>query len=157
MPSYKLLSILSLAMAIPASAHFLVNLPPPLGSNIDNEDVAPCGGFTPSSSDNITNFHVGGDAIGITTLHAQSFIVYMGLLGTSLSQANWTSLVPTIEQYGLNSFCEPSIPVPASWAGSSGLLQIVQDAEDGVHYQVCMRSPSTHSMGTAPTRIQSEN
>jgi hypothetical protein len=138
MPSFKLASILSLALALSASAHFLVNFPTPLGSNIDNEDVAPCGGFTPSSSDNLTNFHVGGDAIGITTLHAQAFIIYMGMLGTSLSPANWTSLIPTIEEFGLNSFCEPSISVPTSWAGSSGLLQVVQDAEDGVHYQVCV-------------------
>jgi hypothetical protein len=124
-------------LATLASAHFIVNTPPPLGSNIDNEDVAPCGGFTPSSSDSLTNFHVGGDAIGVTTLHAQSNFAFLGLLGDSLPSSNWTFLIPTLQQYGLNGFCEPSITVPASWAGSSGLLQIIQDAEDGVHYQVC--------------------
>jgi hypothetical protein len=127
------------ALFLLAQAHFQVNYPPPLGSNIDNEDTAPCGGFTPSSSDKLTDFHVGGDAIAITTLHAQSNIGYFGTL--SSAPTNFTLLFPIIQQYGLNGFCEPMITTPASWAGSAGLLQIVQDAEDGVHYQV-----STHSV-----------
>ena len=137
MASFKLIALLSLALAPLALAHFVVNFPTPLGSNIDNEDIAPCGGFTPSASDNLTAFHVGGDAVSLTTLHAQSFFEYRGMLGSSLSSPNWTGLIPTVEEYGLNNFCEPSIAVPAFWAGSSGLLQIVQDSEDGVHYQVC--------------------
>jgi hypothetical protein len=137
MASFKLIAFLSLAVAPLASTHFVINTPPPLGSNIDNEAVAPCGGFTPSGSDNLTDFHVGGDAVSLTTLHPQSFFEYRGLLGSSLSSPNWTVLIPTVEEYGLNNFCEPSLTVPASWAGSSGLLQVVQDSEDGVHYQVC--------------------
>ena len=136
MPPSKRIALLGLILAPAALAHFVVNVPPPLGSNIDNEDTAPCGGFTPSSTDNTTDFHVDGDAIGLTTLHAQCFLAYRGMLGTSLSSPNWTVLIPTIEEFGLNSFCEPSIAVPSSWAGSSGLLQIIQDAEDGIHYQV---------------------
>ena len=140
MASLKLVSLLCLHVTLLAPlawAHFVVNIPPPLGSNINNENIAPCGGFTPSSSDSLTNFHVGGDAIGVTTLHAQSYFAFLGMLGDPLSSPNWTVLIPTVEEYGLNGFCEPSIAVPASWAGSSGLLQIIQDAEDGVHYQVC--------------------
>jgi hypothetical protein len=136
MPSSKLVTLLSLALAPLVLAHFVVNTPPPFNTNIDNEDTAPCGGATPSSSDNGTDFHVDGDAIGITTLHAQSFLAYRGILGTDASSPNWTVLIPTIEEFGLNGFCEPSIAVPATWAGSSGLLQIIQDASDGVHYQV---------------------
>jgi hypothetical protein len=131
----KLVSFLTLLRL--SWAHFIVLTPPPLGSNINNEDVSPCGGFTPSPADNVTDFHVGGDAIGLTTLHAQAYFAYRGQLGTSLSSSNWTVLLPTVEEYGLNDFCEPSIVVPAAWAGSVGLLQIIQDAEDGVHYQVC--------------------
>jgi hypothetical protein len=119
-----------------SSAHFLVQTPTPLGDNINNEDVSPCGGFSPSPTNNVTDFHVGGDAIGLTTLHAQSYFAYRGQVGTSLSPANWTVLIPTVEEYGLNGFCEPSVAVPASWTGQQGLLQIIQDAEDGVHYQV---------------------
>ncbi|KAE9362642.1 hypothetical protein N431DRAFT_424425 [Stipitochalara longipes BDJ] len=140
MASFSLISLLRIHITLLASlssAHFIANIPPPLSSNINNEDVPPCGGTTPSSNDNLTNFHVGGDAIGLTTLHAQSYFAFLGMPGDSLSPANWSYLIPTVEQYGLNSFCEPSIAVPASWAGSSGLLQIIQDSEDGVHYQ-CM-------------------
>jgi hypothetical protein len=136
MPASKFIVLLGLALAPAALAHFVVNVPPPLGSNIDNEDQAPCGGATPSSSSTVADFHVEGDAIGITTLHPQSFLAYRGMLGTSLSSPNWTVLIPTIEEFGLNGFCEPSMAVPSSWAGSNGMLQIIQDAEDGVHYQV---------------------
>jgi hypothetical protein len=137
MPSLKNLTLLGLALSPVAVAHFVVNTPSSLSSNINDEDTSPCGGATPSSSNKGADFHVDGDAIGITTLHAQSFLAYRGMLGVSLSSPNWTVLVPTIEEFGLNGFCQPSMAVPASWAGSSGLLQIIQDAEDGVHYQVC--------------------
>jgi hypothetical protein len=135
-PKLKLLLSL-LALGSVSSAHFIINAPPPLGNNINNENTLPCGGFTPSNSSTVTDFHVGGDVVALTTLHAQSFFAYRGMLGTSLSAPNWTVLLPTVEEFGLNAFCEPSIAMPASWAGSMGLLQVIQDAEDGVHYQVC--------------------
>ncbi|PMD47215.1 hypothetical protein L207DRAFT_627905 [Hyaloscypha variabilis F] len=149
MASFKLVWLFCLHFTLlerPASAHFIVNTPPPLGNNINNEDIAPCGGFTPSGSDTLTAFHVGGDAIDLTTLHAQSYFDFLGMLGDSLS-SNWTFLIPTVEQYGLNGFCEPSVEVPASWAGSNGLLQIIQDSEDGVHYQ-CMHVNFVASVGS---------
>ena len=95
MASFRLVPLLCLyitLLAPLASAHFIVNTPPPLGSNIDNEDIPPCGGFTPSSSDNLTDFHVGGDAIGLSTLHSQSYFAFLGMLGDSLSLSNWTCL-----------------------------------------------------------------
>ncbi len=138
MLSFENILSVGFALASCASAHFIVNTPAPLGSgsNINNEGIAPCGGFSPSTTENSTDFHVGGDAISVTTLHAQAGFAYRGMLGQSLTSPNWTALIPTLEEFGLNSFCEPSIPVPASWAGQSGLLQIIQEAEDGVHYQV---------------------
>jgi hypothetical protein len=136
MATFRLVSLFGILLTPLASAHFIVSTPPPLGDNINNEAVAPCGGFTPSSSSNVIDFHVAGDAIGLTTLHEQSYFAYRGMLGTSLTSPNWTILIPTVEEFGLNNFCEPSVPAPASWAGSTGLLQIIQDSEDGVHYQV---------------------
>ncbi len=145
MTCIKMISLFSLALAPLVSAHFIVSTPPPLGSNIDNEDTAPCGGYTPSSSDTLANFHVGGDAIVLSSLHAQSALVFLGMLGTSLSAPNWTQLIPMIEEYGLGSYCEPAIAVPSSWAGFGGLLRIIQDAEDGVHHQVCITlNPPAH-------------
>ncbi|OAP62782.1 hypothetical protein AYL99_02009 [Fonsecaea erecta] len=146
----KLTSLFALVFLPLCNSHFIILTPPPLGNNINNEDQSPCGGFNPSSSDNITDFHVGGDAIGLTTLHAQAYFAYRGLQGTSLSAPNWTVLIPTVEEFGLNSFCQPAITAPASWAGSAGLLQVIQDAEDGVHYQ-CMHVNFVAGVGTPPS------
>ncbi|OQU97494.1 hypothetical protein CLAIMM_03419 [Cladophialophora immunda] len=143
-------SLLALIFTPLCASHFIILTPPPLGNNINNEDQSPCGGFSPSSSDNITDFHVEGDAIGLTSLHAQSYFAYRGLLGTSLSAPNWTVLIPTVEEFGLNSFCQPALAVPTSWAGSPGLLQVIQDAEDGVHYQ-CMHVNFVAGTGTPPS------
>ncbi|KIW90968.1 uncharacterized protein Z519_08751 [Cladophialophora bantiana CBS 173.52] len=143
----KVTSLLALISLPICASHFIVLTPPPLGNNINNEDQSPCGGFSPSSSDNITDFHVEGDAVGLTTLHAQPYFAYRALLGTSLTAPNWTVLLPTVEEFGLNSFCEPALTIPASWAGSPGLLQIIQDAEDGMHYQ-CMHVNFVSGMGT---------
>ncbi len=121
-----------------SSAHFIVNVPPAIGGGKDvgAEDQSPCGGFSPSSADKPSEFHVGGDAISLTTLHPQSHLLYRGMKGTSLKDATWTSLWPVIEEFGLNNFCLPKVQVPSSWAGSEGLLQVVQNSEDGTHYQV---------------------
>jgi hypothetical protein len=134
MVPHHFLPLLSLAFAPAVLAHFQVNVPTPWNGDVNNEDTSPCGAASPSTSD--SDFHVGGDAIGLTTLHAQCFLAYRGILGTDPNSSNWTILIPTVEQFGLNGFCEPSIAVPESWAGSAGLLQIIQHAEDGVHYQV---------------------
>ncbi|KAF2092998.1 hypothetical protein NA57DRAFT_49097 [Rhizodiscina lignyota] len=144
------LFLLNICLTPLALAHFLVNVPTPLGNNIENEDISPCGGFTPSSSSKRSDFHVEGDAIGISTLHAQCYLAYRGMLGTSLVKPNWTNLLPTVEEFGLNGFCEESVSVPSSWAGKSGLLQIIQDAEDGVHYQ-CMAVNFVAGKGSVPS------
>ena len=41
-------------------------------------------------------------------------------------------------EYSLGAFCEQDVPAPAAWAGKQGVLQVIQHAEDGVHYQVCL-------------------
>jgi hypothetical protein len=116
-----------------ASAHFILNYPTSLGFDQNTEDNSPCGGETLSFT-NTSNFHVGGDAIAFTTLHPQSDFLYRATTDQTAA-GNWTVL-SLIAEYGLGAFCEPSLSVPASWAGQVGLLQVVQNAEDGVHYQV---------------------
>jgi hypothetical protein len=44
--------------------------------------------------------------------------------------------MPAVLQTGLGDFCEPDVVIPASWAGSKGVIGIVQDAPDGILYQV---------------------
>jgi hypothetical protein len=118
-----------------SAAHFTLNYPIPLGSDTENEGIAPCGGFKFDASSNLSDFHVGGDAISMVTTHPQANILLRGSLDTSAS-GNWTDLFPVVAQYGLGAFCEPSIASPASWAGSSGIIQVIQDAVDGTLYQV---------------------
>jgi len=55
------------------------------------------------------------------------------------ASGNWTTLLPAIAQTGLGDYCEQDVMVPVSWAGSKGVLQVVQDALDGILYQVNLR------------------
>jgi hypothetical protein len=48
--------------------------------------------------------------------------------------------MPAVQQTGLGDFCEPVVPIPASWAGQTGILGVVQDAPDGILYQVSPKS-----------------
>lgn len=119
-----------------ANAHFVLNYPTTLGFNQDAEDQSPCGGAIISFT-STTSFHVSGDAVAITTLHPQSDMMYRATTDQT-GAGNWT-LMTLIAEYGLGAFCQLALSVPASWAGQTGLLQIVQNAEDGVHYQVNTR------------------
>ena len=124
-----LLTILSIS-----SAHFLLQYPATIGFNDDNEGSAPCGGFQVSFS-NTTDFHVGGDAIALTSTHPQAEWLFRATLDKTAS-GNWTNLLPVIAQTDLGSFCETGVTVPTTWAGQQGIIQIVQNAADGALYQV---------------------
>jgi len=133
-------ALLPTIFALPlASAHFLLQYPATAGFNDNQEGTAPCGSFTPFTpgSANITDFHVGGDAVAVTSTHPAALWLFRAALGTDMAAANWTQLVPTVGQTGLGNFCERQLVAPASWAGQKGIVQVVQDnAADGVLYQV---------------------
>jgi len=62
-------------LASSSSAHFLLNFPPTIGFSDDDETTAPCGGFTVDfATDNVTDFHVGGDSIAVVSrpMHQKS-------------------------------------------------------------------------------------
>ncbi len=127
-----------LALANFTKCHFILNAPPGLGFSGNDEDTAPCGGFTVDfNNGKVNDFHVGGEAIGLTTLHAQSNFAFRAAVGNSVSGGNVTLLTPSLVEYGLGAFCVPGITAPSSWAGTQGMVQVIQAAEDGVHYQVC--------------------
>ena len=55
--------------ATQCSAHFLLNYPPTIGFDDNLEATAPCGSFTVDfSTDNVTNFHVGGDSLAMVIM-----------------------------------------------------------------------------------------
>ena len=120
-----------------SSAHFYLNYPPTIGFDDDLENEAPCGSFTVDfSKDNVTNFHVAGDSIALTSIHPMSTWLFRATLDQTATKGNWTSLLPTVSQTGLGDYCERDVVVPSSWAGQKGVIGIVQDAPDGILYQV---------------------
>ena len=119
-----------------SSAHFLLNSPPTIGFDDSLEATPPCGSFTVDfSKDNVTNFHVGGDFIAMTSIHPMATWLFRATLDQTAS-GNWTDLLPAVVQTGLGNYCETGITVPSTWAGSKGVIGIVQDAPDGILYQV---------------------
>lgn len=117
------------------NAHFLLNYPTTVGFNDNNEDIAPCGGFDVSFA-NSTNFYVGGDSIALTSIHPAATWLFRATLDKTAA-GNWTVLLPAVAQQGQGQFCE-HVAVPASFAGQQGVIQVIQDAIDGLLYQVCI-------------------
>jgi hypothetical protein len=119
-----------------STSHFLLNSPPTIGFDDDLETTAPCGSFTVDfSKDNVTSFHVGGDSIAVTSVHPQAIWLFRASLDITAS-GNWTTFLPTVQQSGLGDYCETGLVLPSTWAGSKGVIQVVQDAPDGILYQV---------------------
>jgi hypothetical protein len=127
------------ALAAQSSAHFLLNYPPTIGFDDSLEATAPCGSFTIDfSTDNFTNFYVGGSEVAVTSIHPQANWLFRATLGSNQNTNSWTQLMPIVQQTGLGNFCEPAIAVPPSWAGQKGIISVVQDAPDGILYQVSL-------------------
>lgn len=122
-----------------STAHFLLHYPATVGFDDDLEGQAPCGSFTVDfSKDNVTDFHVGGDSIALTSTHPMATWLFRATLDQTGTKGNWTNLLPPVSQSGLGNFCERSITVPESWAGQKGVISVVQDAADGLLYQVSL-------------------
>jgi len=133
----KALCIFALVIEL-CLAHFTLEYPTRTGFNFNLEvDEAPCGTFTPNfSTDNITDFHVDGDTIFVTPiLETEGTWLFRATLDVTAA-GNWTSLLPAIHQNVLGPFCEPGVTVPSSWAGSMGVVSVVQDAGGALSYQV---------------------
>jgi hypothetical protein len=131
-----LASLVAAILISQSTAHFLLNYPPTIGFDDALEGNAPCGSFTPDfSTDTVTDFHVAGDSLAMTSIHPQATWLFRATLDITAS-GNWTALLPAVLQTGLGDYCEQDVKVPASWAGSKGIIGVVQDAPDGILYQV---------------------
>lgn len=132
-PLASLLSAVLLASC--ATAHFHVKSPAPLGTDTEKENIGPCGGETADFSKAGTDFHVGGDAIALSSGHP---VTQWGFRITTDQKAegNWTEIYQQVEQQGPGDFCLPTVSVPESWAGKKALLNIVSSGDDGMLYQV---------------------
>jgi len=124
------LGLLLLVRLTSVSGHFLLLSPNPIGPfDEDTEGSAPCGGPAITFS-NTTDFHVDGDAIALESTHPAANWLFRATLDKTGS-GNWTDLLPVVAQSALGAFCEPAVKVPESFAGQSGLIQVIQNAVDG--------------------------
>lgn len=132
----KLTSLLSLsALTELTTAHFLLNYPPTLGFSDDNEGIGPCGGFPVMFNGSDVQVQADGFPIALRSTHPEADWLFRATLSQS-EPFNWTNLLPVVHETGLGDFCIPNFKVPTEFIGHSGLLQIMQDAADGLLYQV---------------------
>ncbi|RYP73087.1 hypothetical protein DL771_003838 [Monosporascus sp. 5C6A] len=133
--SWSSLLTTTLALACGVQAHFTLRYPTPLGP-IEDESTGPCGGYTPDlSTVETTDFHVGGDAIAVSTGHAQNNWLYRITTDDDIASANWTQVYPIVIQSGLNTYCQPAVTIPEEFEGRKAILSVVGHASDGLLYQ----------------------
>lgn len=132
MPSLRLLLLLPAL----AAAHFTLDAPASVGPfDEDAEATGPCGGVTIDfSTDNVTEFHVGGEPIDLFLGHVTANWLFRATLDVTAS-SNWTQLFPILTQTGLGDYCQPAVTAPESWVGQQGVLGVVANAADGFLYQ----------------------
>ncbi|KAF9875271.1 hypothetical protein CkaCkLH20_07091 [Colletotrichum karsti] len=139
----------ALLLVSAAQAHFKLNAPPTIGFSDDDEGKAPCGSFTPDfTKNNVTDFHVDGEAVALLLAHPTANWLFRGTLDKTAG-GNWKQLFPIVQQTGLGDFCEPSVTAPASWVGKMGVLSVVADGPDGLLYQ-CSAVNFVSGAGTKP-------
>jgi hypothetical protein len=114
-------------------ALFQLYYPPSIGFDVNKEGDAPCGGFVVNFfQNNVTDFHVGGDAISIRGGYETS--TYQ--LRATLDLVFWTVIGFPLVIVGVNDACTTQIVMPESYAGNQGLIQVIGDTPGGVYYQV---------------------
>jgi hypothetical protein len=126
-------SILVLAAAAVASAHFTLDYPPSIGFEDDKETIAPCGGFIPNLSGSLVNFSVSGEWIQINNHHPESLLHYRVAIEDNVT---WIELNPVVQQVGIGKLCIKTGAAPAGFAGKKGVFQVIGDGHGGALFQV---------------------
>ena len=132
---YSLSLFTLLAIAYTTSAHFLLNYPPTLGFDDDTEGDSPCGAADIKFADNDTTIPVGGFPVALQSTHPQAQWLYRATTDQE-APFNWTNIVPVVNQNGLGDFCLSALTLPDAFANNSGLIQVIQNAADGMLFQV---------------------
>jgi len=132
-----MISRLAALLALPSlvASHFVLINPVSLGYDDTRELLGPCGGFTPTDrSTGVTDWPLSGSWINVLTTHEDVIWTYsMALLS---DPTTWIPVTPKLHQLGVGQFCEPSMPPNPAWVGQDAILQVIQDAVDGLLYQV---------------------
>ena len=132
----------TLLLAATATAHFNINNPPQKKPSDESElEYGPCGGANLDfKDDDISDFHIDGDAIAVTGTHPESNWLLRATTDKT-GEGNWTQIFPVVKQSGLGKMCQPVVTVPEDWEGEEGLIGVVANAEDGILFGVSLKHP----------------
>ncbi|EMC96688.1 hypothetical protein BAUCODRAFT_34074 [Baudoinia panamericana UAMH 10762] len=127
-------TLLGLAVASLTSAHFILQWPPTAGFDDDLEPNAPCGGANVVSNSSNPQVQVGQFALSILNTHPAGEWLFRATTDT-VGLSNFTTISPIVNTTGVGSFCLTNMMVPSFFAGSAGVIQVVDNSVDGVLYQ----------------------
>lgn len=128
--------VITLALFVTeALGGFQMNYPESAGYNALTEPNAPCGGAAVNAlKSNMTFWDVSGGPIYLTSQYTVTDYLFRATLNSNLTDG-WINLLPVLQQNGIGDLCEPSVPVPASFNGQTGILQVIANTTDGFFYQ----------------------
>lgn len=128
-------TLLTLALSQLSFAHFILEYPISAGFDDDVDGTAPCGGQAVNFTSSSSNVTVDRFAVALYSTHPQAEWLYRATL-SSEAPYNWTNILPVVDQTSIGAFCLSDLSVPSEFAGQQGIIQVMQDAADGVLYQV---------------------
>jgi hypothetical protein len=121
-----------------AYGHFLLTYPPSIGFDDGREEEGPCGGF-PIVFNSMTapciNLTFGGFPIELRNTHPQAAWLFRATLGHQ-APFSWTNLLRMVSETGIGQFCVPDLDAPVDFAGFPGIVQVVQENDSTLLYQV---------------------
>ncbi|KAJ8107621.1 hypothetical protein OPT61_g8736 [Boeremia exigua] len=139
-PAIRMLSksLVALALAPVAFAHFTLKYPESRGFDEDKESGFPCGGFDSVSSQR-TDFPINGAPIQINLGHQQTNIAVYLAVGDNPGDGFSVVLHPQFVVSGFGDFCLGDVSIPSNLnvtEGTKATIQVITNAHsDGGLYQ----------------------
>jgi len=132
-------SIIAMALAPAALAHFTLKYPASRGFDEDKEPNFPCGGFDTVSSQR-SDFPITGGPIQINLGHQQTNVAVYLAVGDNPGDGFSVVLHPQFQVAGYGDFCLGDVSIPSNLnitEGTKASIQVITNAHgDGGLYQV---------------------
>lgn len=132
-------SLLALALAPVALAHFNLKYPSSRGFDEDKEPTGPCGGFDTVSSQR-TDFPISGGPIQLDLGHLQTNIAVYLAVGDNPGDGFNVMLHDQFQVSGLGNFCLGNVSIPSNLnvtEGTKATIQVIVRAQgENALYQV---------------------
>lgn len=141
----------ALALAVPATAHFVLQSPSSIGYEDLKEGEAPCGGFDIMKRDPLVEWPVAGLPVALLSTHPAATYRFRAALINDTTK--FVNLVPLLSQSGFGALCLTSMPGIAAWAGLDAVVQITQTATDGDLYQVLVPLPCSLALAACASKV----